>query len=145
MPFREVNGAIDAGVKAVYAALGADDDASIVTWAWNSEDLAGNPLHLALIGVTCAALVVVPRTRLPYVIELTALPLVSTLLTVLLIPPATTIVGVRLQMPLFVLWARSSPPSATLHRVPSSPALILVLLASLAASNTPFAIACGQR
>jgi hypothetical protein len=132
MPFRGANDAIEAGVKSVFAAFGADVDASIVTWAWNAEDFAGNPLHLVLIGLTCAALAVVPRARRPGVLELTAIPVAATLLTVLLVPPAITIVGVRLQLPLFVLWAPifAATASTLLPRAAQlASALVLVLMA----------------
>jgi len=128
----EVIAAIDSWVKSVYAAFGVDVNAAIVIWAWNQEDFAGNPLHLLLIVMTIAALAIVRRTRRPGVVELAAIPMAGTLLTVLLVSPAITIVGVRLQLPLFVLWAPvfAAVAAALLPRAAQlAAALILVLLA----------------
>jgi hypothetical protein len=104
-PFPGANESIQAWVTSVYAFFGVDFDATVVTWAWNAEDFAGNPLHLLLIGLTCAALILSPRTRRTGMVEFAAISLVAAGLTALLVSPAITIVGVRLQLPLFVLWA----------------------------------------
>ena len=104
-PWQPLNGAIDAGVKSVYRAFGIEVNAPIVVWAWNHEDNAGNPLHLLLIVVTlggCAALL---RARRAAALQLAGVTIVGFLLMVLLIPPAVATVGVRLQLPLFLLWS----------------------------------------
>jgi hypothetical protein len=105
LPLPGVNVAIQHWVTSAYASFGVDFDAAALTWAWNAEDFAGHPLHLLLIGLTCLGLIVLPRTRRPGMLELAAVAAIAGLLTALLISPAITLVGVRLQLPLFILWA----------------------------------------
>ena len=95
--------ALDSGVKAAFAAFDVDVNAPIAVWAWNHEDLAGNPLHLLLIGAAIAGLAW--RRRRDVLLELAACGTAAFLLMGLFISPALTIFGVRLQLPLFVLWA----------------------------------------
>src|SRR3970282_1503034 len=49
--------ALDSAVKTVFAAFDVDVNAPIAVWAWNHEDLAGNPLHVLLIAATLVGLV----------------------------------------------------------------------------------------
>ncbi len=95
--------ALDSGVKTAFAAFDVDVNAPIAVWAWNHEDLAGNPLHFLLIGATIAGLAW--RRRRDVLLELAGCATASFLLMGLFISPALTIFGVRLQLPLFVLWA----------------------------------------
>jgi hypothetical protein len=95
--------ALDSGVKTAFAAFDVDVNAPIAVWAWNHEDLAGNPLHLLLIGAAIAGLAW--RRRRDVLLELAACGTAAFLLMGLFISPALTIFGVRLQLPLFVLWA----------------------------------------
>jgi hypothetical protein len=104
-PWQPLNAAIDGGVKSVYRAFGAEVNAAILVWGWNHEDTAGNPLHLLLIGLTLVGLAARRRARRGIVVELTAVIVGAYLLMVLLLPPAITTVGVRLHLPLFLVWA----------------------------------------
>jgi hypothetical protein len=131
-PLPGANESIQAWVTSVYAFFGVDFDATVVTWAWNAEDFAGSPLHLLLIGLTCAALILLPHTRTSGIVECAAILLAAAGLTALLVPPAITIVGVRLQLPLFVLWAPvfAGVAAALLPRAPQlAAAAALILLA----------------
>ena len=75
--------------------------------AWSHEDTAGNPIHLFLVPIS-AALVVLGRRSIPHgreVLVYSALALISFGLLSILVVPASADVGVRYQLPFFVLWS----------------------------------------
>jgi len=104
-PWQPLNAAIDGAVKGLYRAFGSEINTPILVWGWNHEDTAGNPLHLLLIGLTLVGLAVSPSARRRPVADLALAVTAAYLLMVLLIPPAITTVGVRLHLPLFLLWS----------------------------------------
>jgi len=104
-PWPEYNAAIEAGVREAYRVFGVEVNAPIVVWAWNHEDYAGNPLHLLLVAGTTLGLALSPQARRTGVLGLAAAAATAYLLMVLMLPPAITTVGVRLHLPLFLLWA----------------------------------------
>ena len=75
--------------------------------AWNHEDSAGNPIHLFMV-LVAAVLAVRHRRSTPRsrdVLSYAALVLVSFGLLAILVQPASTDVGVRYQLPFFVVWS----------------------------------------
>jgi len=132
--------ALDSGVKTAFAAFDVDVNAPIAVWAWNHEDLAGNPLHLLLIGATIAGLAW--RRRRDVLLELAACVTAAFLLMGLFVSPALTIFGVRLQLPLFVLWA----PVAAGVFAPWLPARVRSLAAgAMILSAAPWLLFNGTR
>jgi len=75
--------------------------------AWSHEDSAGNPIHLFMVLIS-AALAVFGRRSIPRAREVlvySALALISFGLLSILVGPASANVGVRYQLPFFVIWS----------------------------------------
>ncbi len=74
--------------------------------AWNHEDTAGNPVHLALVPIALAALLLGrPRRLGPAAPAYASMSLLGFLLLQWAISLAGSPFGVRLQLPFFILWA----------------------------------------
>ncbi len=103
-PSEAVNGKILQAVLGLHETLGADPQGYAVIWAWNNENLAGNPLHVGLAVVTFGLLFVLRRqdeTRLPLEYALVALASILVLFSIL----DFDIYGVRHQLIFLVAWA----------------------------------------
>ncbi len=74
--------------------------------AWNHEDTAGNPIHLAAVPFCLAALLFLARARRTPGLGLlySSLALSTFPLLAIAIQLATTDFGVRFQLPFFILW-----------------------------------------
>lgn len=112
-PFYRVNLLIEQAVGAIHGFLGIDKNDRRTTWATfqfrvsqltNDEYIAGNPLHLALIGMTLCVLVASRHARRSLVLVCYAGCLIAAyfLLTGYL---KWGYSNARFQMPLFMLWA----------------------------------------
>ena len=92
---------------AVRAALGSYDQTLVnlqLTWGWNHEDLAGNPLHVVLVAITVLGLVLARKrfkSRLPLEYSLVVASLFVMLALVVKFDPW----GIRYQLPYWVAWA----------------------------------------
>ncbi len=103
-PSEGVNDLIVEGVRGLYGLFGEESEAFQLTWFWNHEDLAGNPLHLMLVAVAVLALVFLPRLDQKSLTKRFTLVLLSTFL-VLSFVVTFDLYGVRYQLPFFVMGA----------------------------------------
>lgn len=76
-----------------------------LVWGWNHEDLAGNPIHLLLIGISLAAALLGWRRQSRIVLAVAAVAIAGFLMLVALAVPSSQAFGARLQLPFFILSA----------------------------------------
>ena len=104
-PWASVNRAIQDSVSA----LGGQNTPGLgpfeLAWGWNHEDLAGNPIHLLLIGISLAAALLGWRRQSRLVLAVGAAAIAGFLLLVVLASPSSQAFGARLQLPFFILSA----------------------------------------
>ncbi len=103
-PFEDLNATI---VQAVQSTLGSHDEMLTnleLTWGWNHEDLAANPLHVLLVAITALSVVLARkklRSRLLMEYSLVAVSLFAMLALVVKFDPW----GIRYQLPYWIMWA----------------------------------------
>ncbi len=103
-PYEELNAGI---AQILRTALGAYDQylADLqLTWGWNHEDLAANPLHLTLVAVSVLSLVIARgrlRSRMLLEYSVVTISLYVMLALVVRYDPW----GIRYQLPYWLLWA----------------------------------------
>lgn len=61
-PVENLNSVVEAGLTAFRTLLGVEDGTYLRIWSWNHEDLAGSPIHLAL--VLAAMIIIAIRKKL---------------------------------------------------------------------------------
>lgn len=119
------------GILEAWAGVfGPEYAAEIAASAWNHEDHAGNPLHLALVPVGLGF--VLARPRMPRRLLVLAY-MVAALGTFLLLPVVighgASYWGIRYQLPFFVLWAPAAAVAVAGIRAEAWGAVGAVLLA----------------
>jgi len=86
-------------------ALGSNYASTMVGALWNHEDTAGNLLHTGLVGVSLVVLgIKYHDARKRYVITYALMSLIGYLLLPVIISNGSSLVGLRFQLPFFVLW-----------------------------------------
>jgi hypothetical protein len=131
-PSEAVNSSLVRGILQLHESLGADAEGFTLIWSWNNENLAGNPLHLALVVLTFGVLLALKtkgEKNLPLQYAVVILLSVLALFSVL----SFDAYGVRHQLGFFVAWAPIFGLVATrLGRIRGTTAVAaLLLLASL--------------
>ncbi len=103
-PYEDLNARI---VETVRSALGTYDQSLAnleLTWAWNHEDFAPNPLHVVLIAITVLALVI-GRNRLKSRLLFEYSVVVASLFVILALVVKFDPWGIRYQLPFWIAWA----------------------------------------
>ena len=103
-PSEAVNSSLVRGILQLHESLGADAEGFTLIWSWNNENLAGNPLHLALVVLTFGVLLALKtkgEKTLPLQYAVVMLVSVLVLFSVL----SFDAYGVRHQLGFFVAWA----------------------------------------
>jgi hypothetical protein len=131
-PSETLNGKIVGAILNLHRILGADPEGFSMIWAWNNENLAGNPLHVGLTVVAFGLLFALRRkgeSSLPQQYALVALVSILALFSV----TRFDVYGVRHQLVFLVLWGPIVGLVATRLGRPSMTATVagMLLLASL--------------
>ena len=131
-PYEELNARI---AQTLLSALGSYDQNLAhlqLTWGWNHEDLAANPLHLALVAASVLGLVLA-RGRLRSRVLLKYSAVILSLYVMLALVVKFDPWGIRYQLPYWVLWAPvfGVVLSKLGSRQVSNVAIIILLLAAL--------------
>jgi hypothetical protein len=131
-PSEVVNSSLVRGILQLHESLGADAEGFTLVWAWNNENLAGNPLHLALVVLTFGVLLALKmkgEKTLPLQYAVVILVSILVLFSVL----SFDAYGVRHQLGFFVAWAPIFGLVATrFGRIRGTTAVaVLLLLATL--------------
>ncbi|MCJ7512624.1 MAG: glycosyltransferase family 39 protein [Anaerolineales bacterium] len=130
-PWASVNQVIQDSVSALGGRNMPGMGPLVLAWGWNHEDLAGNPLHLLLIGLSLAAALFWWRRQSRSVMAVAAVAIAGYLLLVLLALPSSQPFGVRLQLPFFILsapWVAAVIVSARARWLPGVLTFSLLLL-----------------
>ena len=86
-------------------AFGSNYATTMTGAIWNHEDTAGNFLHTGLVGVSLVVLgIKYHDARKRYVITYALMSLIGILLLPVIISNGSSLVGLRFQLPFFVLW-----------------------------------------
>ncbi|MFQ5922467.1 MAG: glycosyltransferase family 39 protein, partial [Anaerolineales bacterium] len=129
-PSQEFNMSLQQAVGGIESALGVGSGGYEIIWGWNHEDLAGYPLHIALVVLTIALLTIFRPSR-PTVWIYSGVALASYALVGLAIRYAPY--NLRFQLAFFVFWAPVFGVALSAARLRwlaifATPALLLVSL-----------------
>jgi hypothetical protein len=132
-PSEEVNGQILRGVRSLRPGDGEEASQFGLVWAWNNENLAGNPLHLGIVAIASAAVLALWIRRRDREARLAGLYAVVSGASVLLLFSVLDfdLYGVRYQIPFFAAAAPLvgvAAGEALRPRAVLATALVLLLL-----------------
>jgi 4-amino-4-deoxy-L-arabinose transferase-like glycosyltransferase len=143
-PSEEVNGRVLAAVRSLRPSEGEGASTFGLVWAWNNENLAGNPLHLGIIAVSLVMIIAIwIRTR-DGGARLAAAHAGSAVASVLLLFAILDfdLYGVRYQIPFFAVMA---PVVGLVAERVARPRVVLGASMMLLLTGIPWVLLNGSR